>query len=106
MLSEKQQLEKINNIKIVVTNFLKDKKTIKEISQETGISKSSVQRYLNDKEYIREIYGLDANFIIEEIHRKLKQNKEEGISKGGTNFANNNISTKDKLGHFTGSKKR
>ena len=102
MLSKNQE-EIINKIKIVVDNFLRDKKTISEIEKETGISSSSIQRYLNDEENIREIYGIDADFIIEEIQRRLKQNKEKGLSKGGINFAKNNISTKDELGHFTGS---
>ena len=106
MLSEEQQLIKKEKIKIVVESFLKEKKTIDEIFIETKISSSSVQRYLNDAEYIKEIYGANSEFIIEEIQRKLQKNKEEGLSKGGTNFAKNNISTKDENGHFTGSKKR
>ena len=106
MLSDKQQLEKDDKIKKVLIAFLSSKKTIEEISEGTGISKSSVQRYLTDEDAIRFIYTKDADFIIEEIKRKLEENKKEGLSKGGINFAKNNISTKDENGHFTGSKKR
>ena len=106
MLSNRQQEEKKDKIKIVVNSFLKGKKTIVEIEKETGISSSSVQRYLKEYDYIKEIYGTNAEFIIEEIQRKLQENKKEGLSKGGTNFAKNNISTKDEKGHFTGSKRR
>ena len=64
------------------------------------------EEYLKEYNYIREIYGVNAEFIIEEIQRRLEENKKEGLSKGGTNFAKNNIPTKDENGHFTGSKKR
>ena len=106
MLSEEQQVYKKYKIKIVVDRFLKGKNTINEISKETGISSSTVQRYLNNELMIREIYGKDAEFIIEEIERRLQENKIEGLSRGGQNFIKNNIPIKDVNGHFTGSKKR
>ena len=103
MLSEEQNLKIEDKIKIVVKAFLSGEKTINEIEKETGISSSSIQRYLNKEEKLKEIYGSDADFIIEEIKRKLEENKKEGLSRGGTNFAKNNNPTKDDLGHFTGS---
>ena len=106
MLSDEQQMEKKKSVEKVVTQFLKSKKTIKEISAETGIPTSSVQRYLNDESYIREIFGSRANLIIEEIHRKLDQNKLEGHVLGGQTYAQNYEATRGYSGLFTGSKRR
>ena len=106
MLSEEQYNEKIQKVTETVTEFLKNKKTIREISEITGISKSSVQRYLNDEEYIKIIFGGEASFIIEEINRRLEENQIEGTKLGGTNFALNNEPIKDNLGHFKGSRKK
>lgn len=103
MSKESIYKEKMAKVEYVVNEFLKNKKTIKEISQITGISKSSVQRYLNDVKFIKEIYGINAEFIIEEIRRRLVKNYEEGVKLGGNNFAANNESIKDDLGHFQGS---
>ena len=72
MLSETQYLEKTENVKKVVIEFLMNKRSIKQISEELGISTSSVQRYLNDKVYIENIFKNDASFIIEEIHQIIK----------------------------------
>lgn len=105
MLSEKQRLEKENRVRKVVVTFLKSNKTIKELEEELHIPHSTIQRDLNDKKTIISIFPYyDA--IINEIQIKLDQNKQEGLSLGGSNFAKNNISTKDELGHFTGSKKK
>lgn len=106
MLSSEQYQEKLEKVKKVVEIFLKDKKTIREISEETGISKSSIQRYLNDEEFINLIYGQKASFIREEIIRRLEENYKEGTKLGGINFAKNNETLKDELGHFTGSRKK
>ena len=103
MQSEQQTLARENRVKIAVVSFLKEKKTIKQISEETGISTSSIQRYLNDEELIKTVFNKNAEFISEEIKRRLKENKIEGLSLGGTNFAKSNNPTKDKLGRFTGS---
>ena len=106
MLSDEQYQEKLEKVKKVVEIFLRDKKKIREISEETGISKSAIQRYLNDDEFINLIYGEKANFIKEEICRRLEENYKEGIKLGGINFAQNNESLKDELGHFIGSRKK
>ena len=106
MLSEDQYNDKLEKVEKSVTEFLKNKKTIREISEITGISKSAVQRYLNDEESINTIYGADSTFIIEEINRKLEENKIEGAKLGGTNFAINNEPIRDALGHFKGSRKK
>ena len=43
---------------------------------------------------------------LEMIRERIDFNKAEGLSKGGTNFANFNVSTKDEFGKFTGSRRR
>lgn len=109
MLSEEQYQEKLKKVKYVVTSFLKEKKTIKQIADESGelkISKSSVQRYLNDEQYIKILFGEEAPFIIEEIERRLIENYSDGVKLGGNNFAQNNESLKDENGHFIGSRKK
>ena len=106
MLSEAQYLEKKQKVSIVVKEFLINKKSIKQISEEVGISTSSVQRYLNDEVYIKDAFGVNASLIIEEIHRMLEENKIEGNKLGGQNFAKNNEATKKENGQFTGSKKK
>ena len=106
MLSNEQYQDKLEKVEYVVNAFLKEKKTIREVSEETGISKSSVQRYLNDEEFITALYGEKTPFIMEEINRKLEENYVEGVKLGGTNFALNNDSIKDELGHFQGSRKK
>ena len=100
MLSNEQYLKIEDKIKIVVKALLSGKKTINEIEKETDISSSSIQRYLNNEEKLKEIYGSDAEFIIEEIKRKLEENKKEGLRKGGINYAKNNNPTNDEINEY------
>ena len=106
MLSEEQRILKESRVRKVVDTFLKNNKTIKELEQVLNIPKSTIQRDLNDTDTITSIYGKDSEFIMQEIQRKLEQNKKEGLSRGGSTFAENNTATKDELGHFTGSKRK
>ncbi len=72
---------------------------IDEISEETTIPKSTIQRYLqlHQKEIIP-----TRNITISE---QLQRNKQRGKQKGGLTFFENNISLKDEQGRFTGSEK-
>ena len=106
MLSRGQQIEKLENVKMVVSLFLSnDNLSIKDISKKTGISRSSVQRYLHDP-LIQEIFGEEAQIIIVQIENKLRDNYSDGVKLGGQTFASRNVSLKDENGHFIGSKKR
>ena len=98
-------IEKKEKVELVVKYFLANKKNIREISEETGISKSAVHRYLNDEFFIRDIFGDKADFILDEIHLKLVQNKEEGNKLGGDVFSKNYVAIKDELGQFKRSRK-
>ena len=103
MLNNEQYYAKLQKVKLVVETFLSSDKTIYQIAIETGISKSSVQRYLNDYDSIRIIYGGNAVLIMQEISRKLQENYNNGVKLGGNNYALNNDCLKDDLGHFIGS---
>jgi len=104
MLSEEQKKIKLKKILFTVQSFLQsDCRSLEELSKEIGVSSSSIQRYLGEKQIIEEYFGTE---IYEMIRERLTINKEEGLSKGGINFANYNVSTKDKSGKFTGSKRR
>ena len=77
--------------------------TNKEISEITGISKSSVQRYLNDKETIEKLFPKD---LYNKIQESLKENIRQARSIGGINSTKNNIYLKDEKGKFIGIKQK
>ena len=77
--------------------------TNKEISEITGISKSSVQRYLNDKETIEKPFSKD---LYNKIQESLKENIRQARSIGGINSTKNNIYLKDEKGKFIGIKQK
>lgn len=106
MLSKEQYIEKQEKVKKVVIALLNEKKTIKQMSEDFSIPKSSVQRYLNDNEFIKDIFGVESEFIIEEIRRKLGENYKEGKKIGGQTYALNNQALQDESGHFIGSRKK
>lgn len=91
-MDRNQSLEKERRMKLVHDYFKKHGGTIPEISKATGISKSSVQRYLNEG------YTVDE---LKRVKDYLQSNKEEGRSRGGKNSGY----SKDELGRFTGSGK-
>ena len=79
---------KRKNIAISVYAFLNHPyMTMIELSELTGISKSSIQRYLNDP-YVNELVG---NEIALEIRNQLKLNKQNGNRLGGIHFAEKGI---------------
>lgn len=77
--------------------------TNKEISEITGISKSSVQRYLNDKETIEKLFSKD---LYNKIQESLKENIRQARSIGGINSTKKNIYLKDEKGKFIGIKQK
>ena len=77
--------------------------TNKEISEITGISKSSVQRYLNDKETIEKLFSKD---LYNKIQESLKENIRQARSICGINSTKNNIYLKDEKGKFVGIKQK
>ena len=107
MLSEAQILEKEERVKRVVNKFLENEQiTINELSKQLNIPFSTIQRDLNNVEYISSIYGESAKEILLKINNKLKSNKSNGLIRGGINSANNNEPIRDENGKFIGNKKR
>ena len=107
MLSRAQILEKEERIRRVVDTFLSyDQISINELSSILKISSSTIQRDLNDVEYISSIYGANAKDKLAQISKRLKQNKIVGVSIGGINSTKNNVPIRDENGKFTGNKKR
>lgn len=103
MLSEEQNRKIEMNILKVTSVFLETGGFIDEVAQKTNIPKSSVQRYLNDSKRIIKLLGEEVNNEIKSI---LRMNKQQGNQNGGLQFRNNNITLKDELGKFVGSRKK
>ncbi len=71
--------------------------TNKELADITGISKSSIQRYLTDQKLVESLTDAETYTIITEA---LLKNKQEGKVRGGINSAKNSVAIKDKAGKF------
>lgn len=94
--------DKDKKICIVVKNFLENPKlTNDELAKLTGISSSSIQRYLNDPS----IEKLFDTSVLDNIRQLLDQRTIEGRRKGGINYFKNNESIKNEKGQFIVSKK-
>lgn len=90
----KEQLEKE---KLVLEYFMNHPNSfIRDIAEETGVPKSSVQRYLQKYSIIRLSTGLT-------IEEQLKKNQNLGRQKGGIHYFQNNAPIRDENGKFTGS---
>ncbi len=74
--------------------------SIDDISKITGISSSSVQRYLKEEGIISVAFGPEEYRLIQEA---LRYNKQQGNIKGGINSFLNNYSLKGENGRFSGS---
>lgn len=103
MLSEEQQKTKSANVLKTARYFLKHGGSMVEVGKALNISSSSVQRYLNDEQTIKECLGAEC---FNEIQVKLLKSRKEGLIKGGKHSTQNNEFTKDELGRFTGSRKK
>ena len=93
-------MTKEEKIKYAIDNYYKFK-NINDFSKYSGISSSSIQRYLKE----------DSKMFVNskkynEITMWLNRAKAEGLSRGGINSQNNNEFIKDEVGKFCGSRKR
>jgi len=102
MLSDEQEARRRLKILTVAKHFIEHGCSIEEISNATGISQSSVQRYLHDPLIISEL-GRDVYDLIE---TKINENKLKAVIKGGKTFAENNNYVKDETGKFKGSTRK
>ena len=86
--------------KLVVNYFIDNPTyTMIDIANQTGISKSSVQRILNKDEYADKIISKTGRTIKEQLTYNLNMGKK----KGGKNSFQYNIALKDDNGKFIGS---
>ena len=107
MLSQTQMAEKAARIKKVVDSFLMyDEITILELEEKINVPKSTIQRDLNNIEYIQMIYSDKSKEVLQKISNKLKSNYKNGIHKGGIVATTNYEPVRDEDGKFIGNKKR
>ena len=102
MIGEEKRKEIDLKIMKVTRAFLDHPVSIDEIANVTGISSSSVQRYLNDKRII-ELFDED---VYNEIQALLKNNRLESQKRGGVSSTRKNEPLRDEIGRFNGNKKR
>lgn len=102
MRSKKQEEEMKVKILFLSKLFLESNYSDIELSNITGISSSSVGRYLTS-DLAKEVLGSD---IYNEISKKRQENLYNAKIKGGQNFIKQNVPFKDKEGKFIGSYKR
>lgn len=102
MTKEEKKEERNKKILEVIKIFLEnDDYTIIDISKKTGISKSSVQRYLSEDT----VKKITTPQVASYIKNRLKKQKQEAAVKGGVNSKKNNVFVKDQNGKFMGSVK-
>ena len=75
------------------------KATIIDLVTITGLSKSSIQRYLNEEKIISELFNVE---IANSVKQGLEDNKVNARIKGGLNSYRNNVAVKDSDGKFIG----
>ena len=81
MISSKQEDKIIYEINLLVDLFLKTNASDLELSERTGISSSTVQRRLTDKERIVRIYP-NGEELFNKISIQRKNNRENGKERG------------------------
>ena len=105
MVSKEQKIKMLNNLSEII-KVLPTSSNINEIHQQTGISTSTIQRYLNRKDLLLDLIGDDT--ICEEIfqvHQEwLKSAKKEGLQKGGRVSQERYGYLKEEDGKFRGNK--
>ncbi len=102
MRSKSQEEEMKVKILLLSKLFLESNYSDIELSNITGISSSSVGRYLTSP-LAMEVLGHD---VFNVIAQKRRENLYNAKIKGGQIFAKQNISLKEEDGKFIGSKKR
>ena len=80
MFSKEQEIERLNKISLIMS-VIWESTSIKDISDKTKISTSSIQRYLNNDDLLREA-GLTSDDILE-VRKWLLNSKMNGLSTGG-----------------------
>ncbi len=90
---------KLNILKSVQLLLVDNKKYIKEIADEIGLSTYSIQRYLKNDVISKEL----GKEIQDEIDKRLLVLRHNGNIKGAKAYVKRNIATKEYNGKFNGS---
>lgn len=109
MRSKDQEVEMLKKTAQILS-VLPITNSIKEISEKTGISTSTIQRYLNNEELIKEVLKITKiSESYEELSLRikewLKKSKKEGHKRGGANSQSLHSFSKDDEGKFLGTGK-
>lgn len=109
MRSKEQEIEMLKKTALILS-LLPITNSIREINERTGISTSTIQRYLNNEELIKEVLDItnskDSYEVIStHIKEWLKKSKKEGHKRGGISSQNLHSFSKDEEGKFLGSGK-
>lgn len=105
MFSKKQEIERLNKLKEII-EVLDSVNNIKEISELTKIPTSTIQRYLNNEDLLKD-FGLNENDI-NNIKNWLQKAKARGLSNGGKTSQERYKNSYSRLdnGKFSGINKR
>ena len=109
MRSKDQEIEMLKKTALILS-LLPITSSIREINERTGISTSTIQRYLNNEELIKEVLTItNSKENYEEISSKIKawlrKSKSEGHKRGGISSQVLHSFSKDEEGKFLGSGK-
>ena len=99
--SDKDSMKLRKIVKAVAAFMVTDyKANILDLVNITGLSKSSIQRYLNEERIIAELFD---NEVAANVKQGLENNRANARIKGGLNSYRNNVVVKDSDGKFVGS---
>lgn len=109
MRSKEQEIEMLEKLSKIL-KLLPHSRSIKEISEQTNIPTSTIQRYLNKKELIVELLELNNNYEKQNeatnyIQNWLNQSKNEGHKRGGLISQEKYGYIKAESGKFSGNRK-
>ena len=109
MRSRNQEVAMLKKTALILS-LLPITSSIKEINERTGISTSSIQRYLNNEELIKKILKItNSKDSYEELSLKIKEwlnkSKKEGNRHGGQTSQNLYSFSKNEEGKFFGTGK-
>ena len=108
LVSDAQRLEILQKMSLIISN-IKTCNSIKELSDVTGIPSSTIQRYLNRKDYFEELAkeGIlkkeNVDVALDYTKGWLEKSKEEGVKRGGKSSQEKYSFKKDNEGKFRGS---
>lgn len=109
MRSKEQEIEMLKKTALILS-LLPITNSIKVISEKTDIPTSTIQRYLNNEELIKEVLKItNSKDSYEELSIKIeewvKNSKKAGNRRGGKTSQSLHSFSKDEEGKFLGSGK-